>query len=71
MLAADLVHFDRWRRVVPEVRQFSTEEIVALFEELDFRAFAAGAPASCGARAFDGLLETVFYELIQIVTVNP
>lgn len=35
MLAADCLHVGRWKKVVPEVKQFTTEEISSLFEELD------------------------------------
>jgi hypothetical protein len=35
MLAADCLHLGRWKKVVPEVKEFSTEEIASLFEELD------------------------------------
>ena len=35
MLAADILHVGRWKKVVPDVREFTTEEIQSLFEELD------------------------------------
>ena len=35
MLVADCLHVGRWKKVVPEVKQFTTEEISSLFEELD------------------------------------
>ena len=35
MLAADILHVGRWKKVVPVVREFTTEEIQSLFEELD------------------------------------